>query len=82
MILLSPISCLAIVAWFHLVMSLLLLSTQSCMFLCDALTYVERYKPAAVIDIATLTGACVIALGAVALSEWLARRVARRIAGT
>ncbi len=33
--------------------------------LCDALTYAERYKPAAVIDIATLTGACVIALGAV-----------------
>jgi leucyl aminopeptidase len=32
--------------------------------LCDALTYVERYKPAAVIDIATLTGACVVALGA------------------
>jgi leucyl aminopeptidase len=31
--------------------------------LCDALTYVERYQPAAVIDIATLTGACVIALG-------------------
>lgn len=31
--------------------------------LCDALTYIERYKPAAVIDIATLTGACVIALG-------------------
>ncbi|HEY3487165.1 MAG TPA: leucyl aminopeptidase [Gammaproteobacteria bacterium] len=31
--------------------------------LCDALTYVERYNPAAVIDIATLTGACVIALG-------------------
>lgn len=31
--------------------------------LCDALTYVERFKPAAVIDIATLTGACVIALG-------------------
>jgi leucyl aminopeptidase len=31
--------------------------------LCDALTYVERYKPAAVIDIATLTGACVVALG-------------------
>jgi leucyl aminopeptidase len=29
--------------------------------LCDALTYAERYKPAAVIDIATLTGACVIA---------------------
>jgi leucyl aminopeptidase len=31
--------------------------------LCDALTYVERYKPAAVIDIATLTGACLVALG-------------------
>lgn len=34
--------------------------------LCDALTYVERFKPAAVIDIATLTGACVVALGKVA----------------
>jgi leucyl aminopeptidase len=32
--------------------------------LCDALTYAERYKPLAVIDIATLTGACVVALGA------------------
>lgn len=31
--------------------------------LCDALTYVERFKPASVIDIATLTGACIIALG-------------------
>ncbi len=31
--------------------------------LCDALTYAARFKPAAVIDIATLTGACVIALG-------------------
>ena len=31
--------------------------------LCDALTYVERFEPAAVIDIATLTGACLIALG-------------------
>jgi leucyl aminopeptidase len=31
--------------------------------LCDALTYAERYKPAAVIDVATLTGACIIALG-------------------
>jgi leucyl aminopeptidase len=36
------------------------------LILCDALTYVERYKPAAVIDIATLTGAMVIALGNVA----------------
>ncbi len=33
--------------------------------LCDALTYAERFKPRAVIDIATLTGACVVALGAV-----------------
>jgi leucyl aminopeptidase len=33
--------------------------------LCDALTYAERFKPSAVIDIATLTGACVIALGGV-----------------
>ncbi|HXH02200.1 MAG TPA: leucyl aminopeptidase [Candidatus Competibacteraceae bacterium] len=31
--------------------------------LCDALTYAERFQPAAVVDIATLTGACVIALG-------------------
>ncbi|HEX7027124.1 MAG TPA: leucyl aminopeptidase [Gammaproteobacteria bacterium] len=31
--------------------------------LCDALTYAERFKPAAVIDVATLTGACIIALG-------------------
>ncbi|HSQ05722.1 MAG TPA: leucyl aminopeptidase [Burkholderiales bacterium] len=36
------------------------------LILCDALTYAERFKPAAVIDIATLTGACVIALGHVA----------------
>jgi len=36
------------------------------LILCDALTYVEKYKPAAVIDIATLTGAMVIALGHVA----------------
>jgi leucyl aminopeptidase len=33
------------------------------LLLCDALTYAERLKPAAVIDIATLTGACAIALG-------------------
>jgi leucyl aminopeptidase len=33
--------------------------------LCDALTYAERFKPKAVLDIATLTGACVVALGAV-----------------
>ena len=34
--------------------------------LCDALTYAERFQPACVIDAATLTGACVIALGGVA----------------
>lgn len=33
--------------------------------LCDALSYAARFKPAAVIDIATLTGACVVALGGV-----------------
>ena len=31
--------------------------------LCDALTYVDRYDPETVIDVATLTGACIIALG-------------------
>ena len=35
------------------------------LILCDALTYAERFKPKAVIDIATLTGACVIALGGI-----------------
>ena len=33
------------------------------LILCDALTYVERFEPDCVIDVATLTGACVIALG-------------------
>jgi leucyl aminopeptidase len=33
------------------------------LILCDALTYAERFNPATVIDVATLTGACVIALG-------------------
>lgn len=33
------------------------------LILCDALTYAERFNPAVVIDIATLTGACVVALG-------------------
>jgi leucyl aminopeptidase len=50
------------------------------LILCDALTYVEKYKPAAVIDIATLTGAMVISLGHVATgvfsnSDALAREV-------
>ena len=31
--------------------------------LCDALTYVDRFEPECVIDIATLTGACIVALG-------------------
>ncbi len=35
------------------------------LILCDALTYAKRFGPAAVIDIATLTGACVVALGGV-----------------
>jgi leucyl aminopeptidase len=51
------------------------------LILCDALTYAERFQPAAVIDIATLTGACVIALGHVAAGlfandEAIAREVA------
>ena len=33
------------------------------LILCDALTYAERFQPASIVDIATLTGACVIALG-------------------
>jgi len=36
------------------------------LILCDALTYAERFEPDTVIDVATLTGACVIALGNVA----------------
>lgn len=31
--------------------------------LCDALTYCQRFKPSVIIDVATLTGACVVALG-------------------
>ncbi|MCM2252295.1 MAG: leucyl aminopeptidase [Ramlibacter sp.] len=50
------------------------------LILCDALTYAERFKPRAVIDIATLTGACVVALGAVrsglfATDDTLARQL-------
>lgn len=33
------------------------------LLLCDALTYAKRYEPAVVIDVATLTGACIVALG-------------------
>ena len=50
------------------------------LILSDALTYAERYKPVVVIDIATLTGACVIALGAhasglLANNDQLAREI-------
>lgn len=38
--------------------------------LCDTLTYVERFKPASVVDIATLTGACIIALGKDVSGMW------------
>merc|ERR1712070_11344 len=33
------------------------------LILCDALSYIKKYDPSVVIDIATLTGACVVALG-------------------
>jgi leucyl aminopeptidase len=36
------------------------------MILCDALTYVQQFKPRTIIDAATLTGACVVALGKIA----------------
>jgi leucyl aminopeptidase len=50
------------------------------LILCDALTYVERFDPDCVVDVATLTGACVIALGHVATgllanNEGLAREL-------
>ena len=50
------------------------------LILCDALTYAERFKPRAVVDIATLTGACVVALGHVrsglfSASEELAKQL-------
>ena len=38
---------------------------KDALVLCDALTYAARFKPAAIVDVATLTGACVIALGGV-----------------
>ena len=53
------------------------------LILCDALTYAERFKPECVIDIATLTGACVIALGKIpsgllANDDELAAEILRR----
>ena len=52
------------------------------LLLCDALEYAKRYEPAAVIDVATLTGACIVALGRVPSGLWsndetLAAAVAR-----
>ena len=38
--------------------------------LCDALTYIDRYQPGVVIDVATLTGAVVAALGSAASGLW------------
>jgi leucyl aminopeptidase len=50
------------------------------LILCDALTYAERFEPEAVVDIATLTGACVIALGHVATGLFANdQRLANRI---
>ena len=40
------------------------------LILCDTLTYAERFEPAAVVDVATLTGACVVALGNQATGLW------------
>lgn len=40
------------------------------LILCDALTYAARFNPACVIDVATLTGACVIALGHITTGVW------------
>ena len=40
--------------------------TEGRLILCDALTYAQRFEPQALIDVATLTGACVVALGKLA----------------
>ena len=52
------------------------------LILCDTLTYARRFKPATIIDVATLTGACVIALGhhlsaVMSTDETLAREILR-----
>ena len=51
------------------------------LILADALTYVRRFKPAAVVDVATLTGACVVALGAHFAGLMSADAAAHRRAG-
>jgi leucyl aminopeptidase len=43
------------------------------LILCDALTYAERFNPEVVIDVATLTGACVVALGHIASGLFASR---------
>ena len=48
------------------------------LILCDAITYARRFKPDVVIDIATLTGACVVALGNHLLGPVQQRRRAGR----
>lgn len=52
------------------------------LILCDAITYSRRFKPATVIDVATLTGACVVALGT-QISGFMTNdeRLAEEIAG-
>ena len=57
------------------------------LILADALTYAQRYEPAAIVDLATLTGACVIALGSHASGlmgndDGLAERVEAAAAAT
>jgi leucyl aminopeptidase len=52
------------------------------LILCDTLTYARRFKPSTIIDVATLTGACVIALGhhlsaVMSSDETLAREILR-----
>lgn len=46
-------------------MEILNTDAEGRLVLCDTLTYIKRFNPALVIDIATLTGACVVALGSV-----------------
>ncbi len=45
-------------------MEILNTDAEGRLILCDALHYARRFEPSVVVDIATLTGACVVALGA------------------
>ena len=51
------------------------------MILCDALTYAQRFEPAALVDVATLTGACMVALGHQTAGLMSKRRPGQRAAG-